>query len=79
MQLISKGHDCSQAGIDKVADQLKERRKRIWCRDQGSNSTTFAAVHESAIGTKRTWRSHSTMSAIGGKADMASTRVNVRL
>jgi hypothetical protein len=30
----------------------------------------FAAVHESAYGTKRTWRSCSVMSAFGGKADI---------
>ena len=29
----------------------------------------FAAVHESAIGTKRTWTCALHMSAIGGKAD----------
>src|SRR5262249_27641227 len=33
----------------------------------------------SAFGTKRTWRSHSTMSAIGGKADIARTGCDVRL
>jgi hypothetical protein len=33
----------------------------------------FAAVHESAIGTKRTYRVALHMSAIGGKADMART------
>jgi hypothetical protein len=30
----------------------------------------FAAVHESAIGTKQTWASALQMSAFGGKADM---------
>jgi hypothetical protein len=30
----------------------------------------IAALHESAFGTKRTWRSRSTMSAFGGKADI---------
>jgi hypothetical protein len=32
----------------------------------------FAAVHESAIGPKRTWASALHMSAFGGKADMTS-------
>ena len=31
----------------------------------------FAAVHESAIGSKRTFRLRRGMSAIGGKADIA--------
>ena len=30
----------------------------------------FVAVHESAIGTKRTWAGALHMSAFGGKADM---------
>jgi hypothetical protein len=30
----------------------------------------FAVVHESAIGTKRTWASALHMSGFGGKADM---------
>ena len=33
----------------------------------------FVAVHESAYGTKRTWRSRSAMSAFGGKADIPSS------
>jgi hypothetical protein len=36
-------------------------------------------VHESASGTKRTWRSRSAMSAFGGKADVAISERHVRL
>ena len=39
----------------------------------------FAAVHESAIGTKRTYRVAPHMSAFGGKADMGYCTANVRL
>src|SRR5262249_46475980 len=39
---------------------------------------SFAAVRESAFGTKRSWRSRSTMSAFGGKADIGRRRFNVR-
>jgi hypothetical protein len=39
----------------------------------------FAAVHESAIGTKRTWTCGLQMSAIGGKADIKQTFGHVRL
>ena len=38
----------------------------------------FVAVHESAIGTKRTWRGLLSMSAFGGKVDMALCGANVR-
>ena len=34
----------------------------------------YAAVHESAIGTKRTFRQCFTMSAFGGKADIAGAK-----
>jgi hypothetical protein len=34
----------------------------------------FAALHESAVGTKRTFRSRSAMSAFGGKADISGRR-----
>ena len=37
----------------------------------------FAAVHESAFGTKRTSQRAQLMSAIGGKADIAQAVVNV--
>jgi SH3-like domain-containing protein len=37
----------------------------------------IAAVHESAIGTKRTFLIASAMSAFGGKADMVRASVNV--
>jgi hypothetical protein len=39
--------------------------------DEGSNEMLFAAVHESAFGTKPTWPPRRSMSAFGGKADMA--------
>jgi hypothetical protein len=39
----------------------------------------FAAVHESAFGTKRTSRTFSCLSAFGGKADIASVVSFVRL
>ena len=32
----------------------------------------YAALHESAFGTKRTWRDVRVMSAIGGKADIVA-------
>jgi hypothetical protein len=38
----------------------------------------FAAVHESAFGTKRTYRVALHMSAFGGKADIAPASQNVR-
>jgi hypothetical protein len=38
----------------------------------------FAAVHESAFGTKRTSRSRCRMSAFGGKADVAIPKRDVR-
>jgi hypothetical protein len=38
----------------------------------------FVAVHESAFGTKRTCRMAQSMSAFGGKADIAETSENVR-
>jgi len=34
---------------------------------------TIAAVHESVVGTKRTWQPSSAMSAFGGEADMELT------
>jgi hypothetical protein len=37
----------------------------------------FAAVHESAIGTKRTSKRRPAMSAFGGKADINQRRSNV--
>ena len=37
----------------------------------------FAAVHEFAFGTKRTFRERVPMSAFGSKADMVQTRLNV--
>ena len=37
------------------------------------NRRLFVAVHESAFGTKRTWRSHQTMSAFEDKADIERT------
>jgi hypothetical protein len=40
---------------------------------------TFAAMHESASGTKRTWHLPLSMSALGGKADISLTPHNVRL
>jgi ABC transporter substrate binding protein len=40
--------------------------------------TCFAAVRESAFGTKRTSRSCRSMSAFGGKADIAGTSCDVR-
>jgi hypothetical protein len=43
-----------------------------------SNRTCFAAVHESAFGTKRTFQSLSAMSAFGGKADIAVSRLLLR-
>src|ERR1700751_4474165 len=45
--------------------------------DEVIEQDSFAAAHESASGTKRTFRSRSAMSAIGGKADMAIDRGNV--
>jgi hypothetical protein len=39
----------------------------------------FAAVHESAYGTKRTLRDQVPMSTFGGKADIVEKRVNVCL
>jgi hypothetical protein len=39
--------------------------------------TFFAAVRESAFGTKRTSWSRSAMSAFGGKADIGRTFPNV--
>ena len=38
----------------------------------------FAAMHEFAIGTKRTYRVALQMSAIGGKADMPFCTAHVR-
>jgi hypothetical protein len=35
-------------------------------------NTRFAAVHESAFGTKQTSEADESMSAIGGKADIAN-------
>ena len=37
----------------------------------------FAALHESAIGTKQTFQTVSFMSAFGGKADMGFDAQNV--
>jgi hypothetical protein len=39
----------------------------------------FAAVHESAIGTKQTFRDRRPMSAFRGKADMRRTSRDVRV
>jgi hypothetical protein len=39
----------------------------------------FAALHESAYGTKRTSRQAQPMSAFGGKADIAATEWNFNL
>jgi hypothetical protein len=40
-------------------------------------AAVFAALHMSAIGTKRTFRDCVPMSAFGGKADIAQTGLNV--
>jgi hypothetical protein len=37
----------------------------------------FAAVHEFVIGPKRTFGEHRSMSAIGGRADMAMNGPNL--
>ena len=39
----------------------------------------FAAVHESAYGTKRTSEADGSMPAIGSKADIGWPHLNVRL
>ena len=54
------------------------------CRFDGlenetNNSRRFAAVHESAFGTKQTYRGELTMSAFGGKADIVPKCRFVRL
>jgi len=41
------------------------------CRRRDQIKLLFAAVHESAVGTKRTGQWRRAMSAFGGKADMA--------
>ena len=41
------------------------------------DAVTFAAMHMSAFGTKRTCRSPSAMSAFGGKADINRAFPNV--
>src|SRR5262249_24528320 len=41
--------------------------------------TVYAALHESAFGTKRTFRGLVPMSAFGGKADIVRKSQNVRL
>ena len=43
------------------------------------NNEMFAAAHESAFGTKRTFNCGPAMSAFGGKADIAFADQNVRL
>ena len=41
------------------------------------DAVTFAAMHMSAFGTKRTCQSLSAMSAFGGKADITRTCTDV--
>jgi hypothetical protein len=41
------------------------------------STTFFAALHESAFGTKRTCQSRYVMSAFGGKADVGLALCNV--
>src|SRR5215469_15137189 len=43
----------------------------------GGIHLSFAALHESACGTKRTFQSHSAMSAFGGKTDIGQPSLNV--
>jgi hypothetical protein len=58
-------------GLDGAIDRRKNTRVDDSC-------IISAAAHESAIGTKRTSRSRSVMSAFGGQADLARTPSNVR-
>src|SRR6516165_5469599 len=51
------------------------REFAITCNSAG----VFAAVHESAFGTKRTFRGSVAMSAFGGKADIGRSCRNVCL
>ncbi len=43
--------------------------KKPLCRGFRSNKGLFAAMHESLVGTNRTYRVRNVMSAFGGKAE----------
>src|SRR5262249_25771634 len=63
--------DCQGTGPHRatVADRARRRIDRI--------AILFAAVHESAFGTKRTFQDAQSMSAFGGKADIDFLGPNV--
>jgi hypothetical protein len=65
--------------IARVHIPFEEAKMRRQLRREGAalDMTVIAAVHESAIGTKRTSRMHQRMSAFGGKADIGLTPRNV--
>jgi FixJ family two-component response regulator len=71
---------------DSAVSDLKRKFSTLTPREQevmawvtgGLLNKLIAAVHESAFGTKRTFRERVSMSAFGGKADIAQTRLNVR-
>jgi len=62
-----------------IRDRPSRRRRYLRQPTQWSNRLSFAAVHESASGTKRTCQSLSAMSAFGGKADIVFLGLNVCL
>ena len=66
--------------IARVHIPIEEAKMRRQLRREGAalDMTVIAAVHESAIGTKRTFRRNQPMSAFGGKADVTPTRHDVR-
>ena len=73
-----------RGGASDQADRLRDaayrnRQPRRTRGITGRNSTEFAAVHESACGTNRTWRSSRLMSVVGGRTDLAQIRPEVRV
>src|SRR5262249_22141448 len=62
-----------------VSRQTKARTRTRPRRRADRIGSVFAAVHESAFGTKRTFRGLVPMSAFGGKADIVRKSQNVRL
>ena len=72
-ELVINGKTANALGLTIPPNTARHRRR-------GDRIAMFyAAVHESAFGTKRTFRGVVPMSAFGGKADISRTFRNVRL